>query len=127
MLKELGMRAREATVITGALTTEEKNRALQTVAEGLVKNSKTILAANEQDMANGREKGMSAGLLDRLKLTEERIVSMAVAQKQQGAGIEQALLNKLKQLAAETGGELVAGRANVVCEMSFDWKKLFEK
>ena len=39
----------------------------------------------------------------------------------------QALLNKLKQLAAETGGELVAGRANVVCEMSFDWKKLFEK
>ena len=77
MLKELGMRAREATVITGALTTEEKNRALQTVAEGLVKNSKTILAANEQDMANGREKGMSAGLLDRLKLTEERIVSMA--------------------------------------------------
>ena len=49
-----------------------------------VKHRERILAANEKDMARGREKGMKAGLLDRLLLTPERIEGMAEGLRQIG-------------------------------------------
>ena len=55
----------------------EKNRALLTIAEALVTETDRILAANEKDLARAEEKGMKAGLIDRLRLTEERIKGMA--------------------------------------------------
>ena len=55
----------------------EKNQVLLRAAEYLVKDTEFILSANETDMENGREGGMKEGLLDRLKLTKERIEGMA--------------------------------------------------
>ncbi len=77
MLKKMGERALRAKTEVEQLTTEKKNQALKLVAEGLIRDAGVILAANEQDMKKGKEKGMSQGLLDRLKLTEERIEAMA--------------------------------------------------
>ena len=51
-------------------------------AEYLVKDTEFILSANETDMENGRERGMKEGLLDRLKLTKERIEGMAEGLRQ---------------------------------------------
>lgn len=76
-LEELGKNAKEAESILRVLDTNKKNAVLRLAAENLKKDSKIILAANEKDMENGRKKGMSEGLLDRLLLTEERIDQIA--------------------------------------------------
>jgi glutamate-5-semialdehyde dehydrogenase len=56
---------------------EIKNKALLEMADELEKQTKQILAANEQDMDYGREHELPESLLDRLLLTEERIKGMA--------------------------------------------------
>lgn len=77
MLGEIGMRAVQVKYELQALTTEQKNSALLRVADGLRADAQTILNANEQDMQNGKERGMHEGLLDRLKLSDARIEAMA--------------------------------------------------
>lgn len=76
-LEETGRRAREAEPVIRVLSTEEKNRVLHKAADNLRKYSEKILSANALDMENGRAKGMSEGLLDRLYLTQDRVESMA--------------------------------------------------
>ncbi len=81
-LEQMGQRAREAAPFLAVLKTEEKNRLLLLAAEQLEEEREAILAANEKDMERAREKGMKAGLLDRLKLTPERISGMAEGLRQ---------------------------------------------
>ena len=81
-LERLGIRAREAETSLRILTTEKKNQVLHQAADDLQKNARQILAENEKDMENGRKNGMSAGLLDRLALTEERIRQIALGLRQ---------------------------------------------
>jgi glutamate-5-semialdehyde dehydrogenase len=61
------------------LSTEKKNRVLRRMADELEDSADEILAANEADMKNGRDEGLSEALLDRLLLTSERIATMADA------------------------------------------------
>src|SRR6056297_2606956 len=61
------------------LSTDKKNRVLRRMADELEDSTDAILAANEIDMENGREEGLSEALLDRLLLTPERIEKMATA------------------------------------------------
>ena len=56
---------------------EERNRALTAMADALINNTDEILAANEIDMVSAAEKGVKPTMLDRLKLTKERIADMA--------------------------------------------------
>ncbi|MBE5860693.1 MAG: glutamate-5-semialdehyde dehydrogenase [Butyrivibrio sp.] len=56
---------------------KEKNDILLKVADALVENSDRILKANEKDIDNGVKGGMHEGLLDRLRLSEDRIKGMA--------------------------------------------------
>lgn len=77
MLEKMGKLALNAKEKVELLSTEKKNEALKKVAEGLIRHTDAILAANEKDMKNGQDKGMSQGLLDRLKLTEARIKDMS--------------------------------------------------
>lgn len=82
MLKEIGMRAVQVKYELQALTTEQKNSALLHAADGLKADAQAILQANEQDMRNGKERGMHEGMLDRLKLTDARIEAMAEGLRQ---------------------------------------------
>lgn len=77
MLEKMGEQALKAKTEVEFLSTEEKNRVLEMVAHKLIQDTQTILSANKQDMEIGQKKGMSQGLLDRLKLTESRILDMA--------------------------------------------------
>ena len=72
-LENLGQRAAKARFELEKLTVEQKNKALLTVADELVKNTAEILKENEIDVANGIAKNMNAGLLDRLTLNPKRI------------------------------------------------------
>lgn len=77
ILQEIGQKAKEVSHVLGILGTEEKNQGLRAVADALEAGQEAILAANEKDMEEGRNNGMSQGLLDRLKLTPARIKGMA--------------------------------------------------
>ncbi|MFH1428186.1 MAG: glutamate-5-semialdehyde dehydrogenase [Candidatus Margulisiibacteriota bacterium] len=70
-------KAQEASIILKILTTEQKNSVLQAMAEALLAHKEEITKANQIDLANGREKGMSESLLDRLELTDNRVKGMA--------------------------------------------------
>ncbi len=76
-LEQIGQKAKEAEPLLRVMNGEKKNQVLLRAAEYLVKDTEFILSANETDMENGRERGMKEGLLDRLKLTKERIEGMA--------------------------------------------------
>ncbi|MCM1103509.1 MAG: glutamate-5-semialdehyde dehydrogenase [Clostridium sp.] len=82
MLEEIGKRAVLAKYELQTISTDKKNEALCRVADGLIADTGKILAANEQDMQNGKEHGMHEGLLDRLQLTEARIAAMAEGLRQ---------------------------------------------
>ena len=81
-LESIGQKAKEAEPVLRVLGREEKDRVLQKAAELLVTEQAEILNANEQDMEAGRARGMKPGLLDRLKLTGERIEGMAEGLRQ---------------------------------------------
>ncbi|MBD5396270.1 MAG: glutamate-5-semialdehyde dehydrogenase [Lachnospiraceae bacterium] len=76
-LLELGQNAKAARYELQKLTPDIKNKALLSVAKALTDHQEEILKANAIDLKNGEEKGMNSGLLDRLKLTKERIEGMA--------------------------------------------------
>lgn len=74
--------AKEAAPILANLSTEQKNRALQLMADALLEHQASIIAANELDLEQGRQNGISSALLDRLKLNEARIEGMAEGLRQ---------------------------------------------
>ncbi|KGD84390.1 gamma-glutamyl phosphate reductase [Pantoea stewartii subsp. indologenes] len=77
MLEEMGKAARAAAWKLADLSAAEKNQVLLTIADRLEAESEGILAANEQDLAEARQNGMSAALLDRLTLTPARLSAIA--------------------------------------------------
>lgn len=72
-----GELAKKASYVLGNSSSREKNNALTKIAEKLVEKASEILAANKIDTDLAEEKGISESLLDRLKLTEDRIKTMA--------------------------------------------------
>ncbi|MBR1842797.1 MAG: glutamate-5-semialdehyde dehydrogenase [Oscillospiraceae bacterium] len=76
-LIETGKAAKRASRAVALLTTEEKNRALCSIADALTRNADRWLAANAEDLADAEKSGMSESLLDRLRLTRERIDKIA--------------------------------------------------
>ncbi|GAB3577552.1 glutamate-5-semialdehyde dehydrogenase [Leifsonia lichenia] len=71
--------AKQASIALATANTDAKNAALLAVAAGLRSQAPRILQANELDLANGRENGLSTGLLDRLTLSEARLDALADA------------------------------------------------
>ena len=76
-LLSIGKNAKEASYELGILSTEEKDNALFLMAEELINYKKEILEANNIDLENAKEKGISDALLDRLSLSNDRIEDMA--------------------------------------------------
>ena len=63
----------------------KKNDALLAIAKALTDNAQKIIDANDIDIENGKNAGLTASLLDRLKLSQERIEGMADGVKQVAA------------------------------------------
>ena len=77
MLEQMGKAAREASWQLAQLNTKQKNLALEQIANLLEQESASILAANQLDMAQAQQSGMSEALQDRLLLTPSRLKSIA--------------------------------------------------
>ena len=84
-LQRMGEQASEAKYLLAALSAEQKEKALLYVAESLVENTEGILAANGKDIENATKAGMHPGMVDRLRLTKERVLAMAEGLKQVAA------------------------------------------
>lgn len=76
-LIEMGKAARQAAFELSQLSTQEKNRALQIIADQLEAKQDEILRENAKDIENAREKGISEAIIDRLLLTPERLKGIA--------------------------------------------------
>lgn len=72
-----GGAAKRASLPLSLMTSEAKNAALYAIAESLCEKAQYIIEENKKDVELGKEKGMNAGLIDRLMLNEERISAMA--------------------------------------------------
>ena len=79
---QMGRQARAAAYRLAQLSSDEKNAILRAMASSIRANAAVLMQANDKDLAAGVEKGLSAAMLDRLRLDEARIEAMA-------AGIDQ--------------------------------------
>lgn len=76
-INRLGKQAKEAKYELSKLSTEQKNTALCQIAKDLLTDTQQLLQANEKDLENAKKNGMNPGMIDRLRLTEERIQAIA--------------------------------------------------
>ena len=84
-LEQICQGAKAASQKLATLGTNEKNRALTAVASALVAASADIIAANKEDLENGKKNHMPEGLLDRLMLNKARIAQIAEGLQQVAA------------------------------------------
>lgn len=78
----MGKNARQAAHVLAVLGSEKKNAILRAMANELRAQTTSIIAANALDLTHADEKGLSAAMIDRLRLDEMRIAAIA-------SGIEQ--------------------------------------
>ncbi len=76
-LEQLGSNAKKAAKGLSLLGQEAKNEALKSCAKALLEAKAELLKANEEDLRLATEHGIRSVMLDRLKLTSERIEAMA--------------------------------------------------
>mgnify|MGYP002509721374 FL=1 len=106
----LGRRAKEASRESAKLGTDAKNRGLLSVADELLNQSLYLLAENEKDIQAAEERGVKKSLIDRLRLTEQRIEDMAEGLRQI-AGLEDPIGEMLEMKTRPNG--LRIGRRRV--------------
>jgi glutamate-5-semialdehyde dehydrogenase len=123
-------RSRIAARALATLPADRKNTALHAIARTLLENAERITPANELDLANGRENGLTTGLLDRLKLDPSRLDGLADAVRQVAALVDpvgevvrgKVLPNglKLTQLRVPFGvvGVIYEARPNVTIDIA---------
>ena len=76
-LSELGQRAKHASRTLALASSRTKDAALHAAADLLVERSNEILRANASDVARAEAGGVSPAVIDRLRLSEARVVAMA--------------------------------------------------
>jgi glutamate-5-semialdehyde dehydrogenase len=76
-IEQMARQARTASRKLSLANTNQKNTALLAIADALIAESSAILAANALDLAQARDTGISASLLDRMTLTAERLATIA--------------------------------------------------
>jgi glutamate-5-semialdehyde dehydrogenase len=77
MMLYMGRLAREAAGALALASTEQKNAALEAMADRLEARAEQILEANRRDLEGARAKGRDAAFLDRLALDASRVAAMA--------------------------------------------------
>ncbi|PIE82204.1 MAG: glutamate-5-semialdehyde dehydrogenase [Cardiobacteriales bacterium] len=109
-LQTLGQQGKLAKRQLGQVSGAQKQHALNTIAQILLKQQTAILAANAKDIAAGKQHGLDAPLLDRLQLTPQRIQAMTDG-IQQIASLPE-IIGEISQLRPTAKG-LQVGRMRV--------------
>ena len=77
LMRDIGLKARQAAIALALAPTGVKRSALRAMAQLLIANQDDILAANRTDIATAKTSGMAASFVDRLALTPDRIAGIA--------------------------------------------------
>src|ERR671913_1019968 len=75
-VRHQALRARDASLTLSSATRATKDATLLAMADSLAKSETAILEANERDVSRAESNGTSAALIDRLRLTPDRIAGM---------------------------------------------------
>ena len=75
-VRQLAQQAREASLQLARSDGATRRAAIESMAAQLLARSADVLAANEEDMQRGRDAGLSAAVLDRLKLDPARLAAI---------------------------------------------------
>jgi glutamate-5-semialdehyde dehydrogenase len=84
-MTQLARQAKTASRTLAQLTTSQKNACLLAMADALDHNRPAIQEANDGDMAAAAKMGLPAVMLDRLKLDDKRLASMAAGLREVAA------------------------------------------
>ena len=76
-VREVATRARIASHELALATRATKDAALHAMADALLDASSSILAANAEDVSRAQDNGTAGNIVDRLRLTDERLTAMA--------------------------------------------------
>lgn len=101
-LTQIGQNAKNAEQQLSQLSTIKKNQVLKAMAREVRKSSDAILKANAIDMQDAEKNGVKKVMLDRLKLDDDRIASMADG-LEEVAGLADPIGEVLKGWTTETG------------------------
>jgi glutamate-5-semialdehyde dehydrogenase len=120
--------ARVAAKVLATANTQRKNALLLAMADALEVHAADIMAANERDLAAGREANIGDALLDRLALNEKRIGGIAdglrsvaglpdpVGDVRRGATLPNGLELRQVQVPLGVVGMIYEGRPNVTVD-----------
>lgn len=84
-LIEIGIKAKQVAAELNVMRTTDKNKGLLAAAEALLQGEEEILRANQADLLLASERGVGEGMLDRLRLTSDRIKAMSEGLKEVAA------------------------------------------
>ncbi len=73
IMADIGARAKKAAAVLSCASVQNKREALMAAADAVWARRAEIISANEQDLAYGRDKGLTDAMMDRLMLDEARI------------------------------------------------------
>lgn len=82
LIEDLAKKARQASLELAGASTSDKNDALQAIARGLESNRKLLLEENQKDIDAAEKNDLSEAMVDRLRLTHERIDGMVQGLRQ---------------------------------------------
>jgi glutamate-5-semialdehyde dehydrogenase len=81
-MQNIGIQARAASRHMAKASTNTKNKALELIAEAILRDREILIAANQQDLTTAKQNGLEPAMLDRLTLNEKSILTMAEGLKQ---------------------------------------------
>ena len=76
---KIGKQAKDASLLLSKISSEQKNNAIEAMADNIINNKQAILDANQKDIDNAIKSGLSESFIDRLKLDDDRINGIAIA------------------------------------------------
>ena len=82
MIEDLGVKVKAASKEAAKLSAATKNNFLLFLADTLIQNTSRIISENERDLLKAKAHGISDIMVDRLRLTPERISDMALGLRQ---------------------------------------------
>lgn len=101
--------ARQAAIVLRQLSRADKDRAIEAIADALVAAKSDVLAANAIDVARAESEGVTASMVDRLRLTEQRLTEIASAARAV-AGLADPVGEVVREYTLANGVELTQVR-----------------
>jgi len=109
-IESMAVAAKEAARELASLSTEGKNTLLTEMAAALMEQKEYIQAENQKDLTAGRDKGLSAAMLDRLELSDKVMESMVTGLKEVAALPDP--VGEISEMARRPSG-IVVGRMRI--------------